>query len=332
MSLCRIWRLGAVAVLSLLVACIGDVNAPYPEKPDSMSMVAFEHLNEALSVFELTSIKRRTLDWRSIRAEAIRTVATAQTPQETYAGIRRAMQLVGDGHSSYTPLGGALFNVPNRTCTAPTIGTPPALPANIGYVRVRSTSTQGSEAIAFAQALTDSLRVRDVPSVIGWIVDLRNNGGGNMYPMVAGIGSLFAADTLGWFIDANGARIPWRFRNGGALYGASELVRVATPFVPTSASRPIAVLIDNRTASSGEATAISLQARPVTRFFGTPSCGVSTGNVARTMRNGDLFVITQSIMADRNGRAFGDQIVPDEVISVEADLFARAVQWLQAQP
>jgi C-terminal processing protease CtpA/Prc len=92
------------------------------------------------------------------------------------------------------------------------------------------------------------------------------------------------------------------------------------------------VLIDNRTASSGEATAISLQARPSTRFFGTPSCGASTGNVSRQMRNGDVFIITQSIMADRNGRAFGDQIQPDEVITVEADVFARAIGWLQAQP
>lgn len=296
-----------------------------------MSSAAYQHLHDALGIFQLTSYKRYTVNWPAIRAEAIKTVATAQTPAETYPGIRRAMQMVGDGHSTYMPLGGAIITAPTRTCTAPTIGTPPALPASVGYVRVRSTTTQGSEAAAFAQALTDSLRVRDVPGVIGWIVDLRNNGGGNMYPMVAGIGPLFAADTLGWFIDADGARTPWRFRGGASFHATSELARVTTPYTPASATRPIAVLIDNRTASSGEATAISLQARPATRFFGTATCGVSTGNVVRYMRNGDMFNISQAIMADRNGRAFGDQIQPDEVITVEADLFARAIAWLQAQ-
>lgn len=88
----------------------------------------------------------------------------------------------------------------------------------------------------------------------------------------------------------------------------------------------VAVLMDNLTISSGEATAISFIGRPNTRFFGESTCGLSTVNFTYTLSNGDLFVLTQGTMADRNQNPFGGPITPNETFDNSEDLRARVIE------
>lgn len=90
----------------------------------------------------------------------------------------------------------------------------------------------------------------------------------------------------------------------------------------------MAVLTDNAVASSGEATVIAFRARPNTRSFGRPTCGVSTANSSFPMPNGAILNLTVAVMADRTKTRYGDSVVPDEVVSDPAETVNRAVSWL----
>ena len=86
---------------------------------------------------------------------------------------------------------------------------------------------------------------------------------------------------------------------------------------PYTLKRPaprVAVLSDNRIASSGEATLIAFLRRPNTRSFGQPTCGLSTANATYPLSDSATLTLTTSVMADRAKTPFGDSIPPDEVI------------------
>ena len=65
-------------------------------------------------------------------------------------------------------------------------------------------------AAAFADAIQAAIRQADRAELAGWIVDLRGNTGGNMWPMLAGFGPVLGEGTAGFFIDPDGVGVPWR--------------------------------------------------------------------------------------------------------------------------
>ena len=88
-------------------------------------------------------------------------------------------------------------------------------------------------------------------------------------------------------------------------------------------------MIGPQTASAGEATAISFRGRPNTRFFGTASYGLTTGNEGFPLSDGAIILLTTVVELDRTGQEYGEKILPDVVTSnPESD----ASEWLLAQP
>jgi C-terminal processing protease CtpA/Prc len=165
--------------------------------------------------------------------------------------------------------------------------------------------------------------------LIGWIVDLRSNGGGNMWPMVAGLGPILGEGPLGYFIGPTGVETLWEYRNGASTSGGFVVSTVSPPYVLRRQQPRVAVLSDVGIASSGEATLIAFRLRPNPRSFGQPTCGLSTANSTSTLSGGATFTITTSVMADRAKNRFGDSIAPDEVISDPSQAIQRAIEWLQ---
>jgi hypothetical protein len=91
------------------------------------------------------------------------------------------------------------------------------------------------------------------------------------------------------------------------------------------------VLTDRAVVSSGEGVAIAFRGRLATRSFGMPTCGLSTGNTDFPLSDGAILVLTESVMADRLKRKYGDSIPPDEIVSDPKQAVERAVAWLQGR-
>jgi C-terminal processing protease CtpA/Prc len=135
-----------------------------------------------------------------------------------------------------------------------------------------------------------------------FIIDLRRDHGGDMFPMIAGLAPLFADGPVGSFV-ANQGETVWRIENHGVSNAWND-VRPAKPHpLDRGALLPVAVLTGPGTASSGESVLVSFIGRPATRSFGQPSAGLSTSNGFHPLSDGAALAVMNAVLADRAGRA-----------------------------
>ena len=274
------------------------------------------------------SINKNTIDWPAFRARVLDAAATARTVQELYPAISIALDLLSDSQSYYMGRDGAVLGPPPvGGCTA-AASHRPELPESIGYVRIEPCDCDGIAADQYAESIQRVIRSADRPGLIGWVVDLRGNFGGNMWPMIAGVGPVLGEGIIGWIVyyDREYER---EYRNGAALSLGETFARVASPYSLLEQYPKVAVLTDGQVSSSGEAITVYFKGRPRTRSFGTPTCGHHhlQQYFALTGRAG-LYLVT-SQHADRLKRKYSSAIVPDEVIEDPEETVRQAIAWLQ---
>ena len=85
------------------------------------------------------------------------------------------------------------------------------------------------ESSEYAEALQDAIRQADRPGLAGWIVDLRPDGGGNMWPMIAGVGPILGEGMIGHIIY-NNREYEREYRDGAALSLGEAFARVESPY------------------------------------------------------------------------------------------------------
>lgn len=174
----------------------------------------------------------------------------------------------------------------------------------------------------------------------GWVVDLRRNWGGSMYPMLVGAGPIVGEGVLGSFVYGN-SKDKWLYKNGASYYETDVVYALEgmPAYVLKNPKPPVAVLISPVTTSAGEATLMSFIGRGNVRFFGEPTSGRSLANSTREMPDGASLVITSAYMADRNGKVYLEAIKPDQEVTTDWANFAgdkdpvlkAATEWLQTQ-
>ena len=300
------------------------------EDEKKISKEAEDYLNEVIDIMEANSINRYDIDWTDFRKKVFAVVPEARTIEDTYPGITEALVMLGDNHSFFLKPDGSSIFVGSLQCNGEAF-VEPSVPENIGYVRVRHFwgSSNGADGIAFAIAIQDKIKEQDHAGITGWIVDLRGNGGGNMWPMLAGIGPILGDGTAGYFIDPDGHAKPWSYINGSTYLDTNkEITKLNYEYELITPNPKVAVLLDNAIGSSGEAIAISFVGRENTRSFGSPTCGLSTANSAFQLSNGAALYLTVSYMADRDKNLFGNPVQPDVASSSES-IVEDAVEWLE---
>jgi carboxyl-terminal processing protease len=325
-------RKTVVLVVALLVAACAE-GSPPSGPPTEMSVSTRIYLQNLLNIMENNALGRHEIDWPTFRAEVVAAGGTAQTVGELMPAIRRALELLGDGHSTFYPQGGGLaVSAPAlRDCSAAVTPMPP-LPSDIGYVRIRSFNGTGAAAVGYAEEIRAEIQARDRPDLAGWIVDLRGNDGGNMWAMLSGVGPVLGEGKVGWFIDSDGIETSWSFRDNIVWIGETPVQSQPTAYQLISEELPyVAVLTDRRVTSSGEAIAIAFRERPRTRAFGSATCGLSTANAFFALSDGAVLSLIIAVMADRTKQTYGDELVPDEGTATAELTVQRAVDWLRAQ-
>lgn len=169
-----------------------------------------------------------------------------------------------------------------------------------------------------------------------WMVDLRLNEGGNMYPMLAGIGPLAGEGPLGAFVRDYSAW-PWVYQDGAVSVDGQVNSRVTgQPHPPLDANVPVAVLLSPLTSSSGEIVALSFQGRPATRFFGEPTQGLTSANGPYPLSDGATIWLATCYEADRTGQVYTAEVHPDllvptewgEYLTAQDEVMKAALAWL----
>lgn len=321
---CR--RLIRAGLLSVLVALLATCSEKEAEPQPSDTVQAF--YNQLFKIVEENSINRRKIDWADYKAKIWKRVANAKTISETEAAMLLAMSLLKDNHSSIIADNKRVLYGGIGCQTAPAV-TPPFTLDNVGYIEVKGFSGSDQEAINFAQAIQNNIQRLDDKNLKGWVIDLRRNTGGGMYPMIAGLGPFIGEGVCGYFYDIDNKPIhSFAYEKGNALLDMGSIVKVDRPYRLINENPKVAILIGGATASSGEATTLAFVGRPNTRFFGTATCGVSTSNTQYTLPfYGYRLNLFTANMGDRTGKIYGAEIVPDEVVTDE-QIFDKAVKWI----
>src|SRR5205814_410832 len=131
------------------------------------------------------------------------------------------------------------------------------------------------------------------------------NTGGNMWPMLAGVGPILGDGSVGSFV-ANDGNVSWFYQDGktGTRNPAGletvSLTLQEEPALQTPSVAPVAVLVDSSTASSAEAITIAFHGRPASRSFGTRTAGKSTAVQPFKLDDGAELFLTTAIDADRS--------------------------------
>ncbi|MFE6894135.1 S41 family peptidase [Streptomyces sp. NPDC057694] len=277
-----------------------------------MTPAARTYLSKALSIMEKRSLLRRQVDWSDLRGKAFAQARGARKPADTYRAIESALGALGDRHSTFWD--------PARAKEA--MGAPASsfdglegrpLKNGVGYVSLPGVSGSSKTYDAYMRQGRDAVSKANGAGACGWVVDLRPESGGGMWPVLAVAAPILGDGTVGMFVDADGKRSTWKIKDGVPFLDGTAQGGAATR--PLGDGRlPVAVLTGKRTASAGEAVAVAFRGRQDTRFFGEPTNGLPTGNDAHRLSDGAMLILTEVKDADRTGRIYDEAIPPDEEV------------------
>lgn len=330
---------GTLRILLLVLSAGMALAAPPahpPEGPPSAEAAAY--LDQAIMLLRDHHINSAKADWPRLTAQAHAEIAGARTPGDTYPAIRHLIADLGVRHSFFMPpptqaqIDAATKAGPTGMVAGTAMPASALLDGRVGLVRLPGLDTfspGGPErGKTYPRILRAALQQLDQAPLCGWIVDLRGNGGGNMWPMLAGLDPLLGASPFGFFSRGE-VRQPWQ-RTPSGIFPVPVQPDPATPpaFGLTHAGAPLAVLIGPGTASSGEMTALALIGRSGVRSFGSASAGFLSGNIVMPLPDGAHLAITEVLVHDRTGKDYSETIQPD-VPATDAEQAAK--DWIERQ-
>ncbi len=288
---------------------------------------ALQVMKEINTKLRNRSLYRDSIRWEAYEAELANINPANYSPDSLmvpyiltfYKFLREA----GDMHSFYMgPIASTKMKQVQDSVPLPEVS---LLDDHTGYIKVPQLMTSNPGLIV---KYTDSLRSQiqhldNKTEIRAWVVDLRNNGGGTMWPMIAGLNPLIPDGIAGYFIDDRSRSSIWKSmsRNPENVGNVKTIYKCRNP------NSKIAVLFNERTASSGEMTIISFLGLPNVKTFGTPSAGFTTANQTIPLSNGGFLYLATSFSADRNKKIYKGRLQP-EVLVPEERILEAARHWL----
>lgn len=231
-----------------------------------ISPVASAYLSQALDYIGANSymVKSGKVDWPALRSKAM-TLARlegVQTTEDVWPTIEFVLTNLGDNHSRLVLPSAADALLAGVGSGQPSGG---RLPGGVGYLHLPQLTAPSESALGrqYSTTAQQFIREADAQATCGWIVDLRQNGGGDMWPMLAGVGPILGPGQAGSFVDAAGQRQPWRYQDSKALLDGTVMAAVVgSASVLKRLLPPVAILMDRATASAAEAVVVAFEGRP----------------------------------------------------------------------
>lgn len=251
--------------------------------------------------------------WEAARSSAL--ASQPSTMEEAYDVCREALKVAGGKHSFLSTVERQQASAAEDKETAPSVT---LLEDGIVLITLPHFSGQSQDDNQrYARAVLDALP--ETEDIKGAVIDLRGNTGGNMYPMIAAIHRFLPDDTILRFKSRQFSTPITKIFILNSV-GLQEQMLILCP---------VALLTDDMTASSGEATLLCFRGLASARSFGAPTAGYASANTPYRMPDGSQLVLTTSCDMARTGEIFcDDPIAPD----VPTDLpLEDALAWLRSR-
>jgi len=284
-----------LAACSLLVSC-GDANQVYVRK--------------AVRIMDRHGIYAEGAEWEAARADALS--AKPASLEEAREIVRSAGLVAGGKHTFLKTEADVTRDATSTEWEMPSVE---MTDDGIAIVKLYPFSGNKEEGIKYSTTVLDA-----VPdSVRGAVIDLRDNTGGDMYPMIAAVHRFIQKDDI----------LRFRSRKRTQRIPLSFVVQVAGIERKSLIECPVAILTNEWTASSGEAVLLCFRGLEHVRVFGAPTAGYASANQPFTLPDGSHLVLTTGCDVARTGEVFcDDPIEPDQLTETPLE---DALAWIAQQ-
>lgn len=185
---------------------------------------------------------------------------------------------------------------------------------NIAYLRIPGNNDFRSKKIdSIADDIVKHINAVNTKHIKGWIIDLRLNTGGNMYPILLGLKE-FIGDNLvfgGFENTHNQPTGTWEVKEGKMIIDGVTLDRKTVLEHTIKSDIPMVILTSCYTASAGEMTAIALIGRKNTTIIGEPTANYTTAVQGFLIDDQAGINLSTDYVVDRNHKIYKGNITPD---------------------
>jgi hypothetical protein len=279
-------------------------------------------LDEAFSLMKKYYYKKDSVEWSGLFTAAKARLSQSTDCKGAFDALQWCFKEMKEKHSFVLPAEKAsLYNGNINSSTVPVelsriIGPLRHEMAEdgIAYIDIPWISTADKKiCTGFADSLQMLIAGYDKQGVTKWIIDLRNNTGGNCWPMLAGLGPLLGNGVYGYFVSDD-EKIAISYENGAILQGRYPRCVPNEPRRLLQSKKTVIVLTGPNTASAGEIIAMAFKGMDNVYLYGEPTAGLTTANATYNLSDGSILVLTVCKEADRNGRIQEGKIQPDKLI------------------
>ena len=269
-----------------------------------------------IKTFKTESINKDKINWNNFEQLVLQKSRISRD-----SAIILALTLNNNPHSYYVKKNKILFgNYTNKEIDTCLLGRKfdEKKLENIGYIKVKTFINKleghGDEAKEYVNTIVEKIKTSDNKKLSAWIIDLRGNRGGDMWPMLISLTPFFNNNVLGYF-QIKDSKSKWlKINDEIYLDNDSQNDRISISPINyrlKNSGLKIAVLLDSKTQSSGEGVAIALKSLSNVKFFGTQTYGFATSNKPIKMGFNEYLVLTTGAMVDFLGKDYPKGIVPD---------------------
>lgn len=313
--------LGICIPLALIIAAALTVVAKYG--PDfGLYLVppsAERYGKDALATIGKNGIYSGSDEWKSTYEECLKMIENAESYEDTYPAIKKALSVCGGKHSMLMTKSESQSTSDSYDEVLPTV----SLDGDIAVIKLPDFLGTAEAGRKYAKVAEDFIH-ENRDKINGVVLDLRGNTGGDMGPMATAVSSLLPDGELMYY-HYRSYDVPVTLKDGvisNAGTGGKSL------YPDEKLNVPVAMLTDGMTASSGEALTLCFRGLENVKTFGAPTAGYTSVNMLYSLYDGAQMYLTVAFDKARTGEIFKEtSIEPD--VATDSPLEA-ALEWLRS--
>ena len=313
--------LGICIPLALIIAAALTVVAKYG--PDfGLYLVppsAERYGKDALATIGKNGIYSGSDEWKSTYEECLKMIENAESYEDTYPAIKKALSVCGGKHSMLMTKSESQSTSDSYDEVLPTV----SLNGDIAVIKLPDFLGTAEAGRKYAKVAEDFIH-ENRDKIKGVVLDLRGNTGGDMGPMATAVSSLLPDGELIYY-HYRSYDVPVTLKDGvisNAGTGGKSL------YPEEKLKVPVAILTDDMTASSGEALTLCFRGLENVKTFGAPTAGYTSVNMLYNMYDGAQMYLTVAFDKARTGEVLEETRIEPAVVT-DFPLEA-ALEWLRS--
>ena len=292
--------------------------------------------NAFLDTVERHAYRASLIKWDSIRPVFIEQTKTMSDINVLEPHFKKVLSQLKDGHS------GLFFEKADQNkeaeqelfekmigMTDQEAGFPPKVFSHFmtkdhyAYIRIPGVFYEQRK---YVDTIGTQLKALDAQQPKGWIIDLRENDGGSIFPMIWHFADLIDVDSTYSVVDRAGVGSKQNVRMNNLNDQDQKMAKLfdleydkVPPIAIKNKNVPIVLLVSRFTSSSGEFFAAHFKGQKNATVMGQTTSGKTSANDQFAVGNNYMINLTTSVIKDRTGKLYGigEGIKPDVPVAID---------------